>query len=155
METSREAQDLNQKPITAFKSIFGSLTSPPVESVRGVYQSEFTGPGWLRRIAPPGLAVLGLGGWWGKEFTGEGGGVNLVERRGELQKRFPVRVLESSSLVDGKTCLSIHYTKGCPFPWPHVIDELRVLDENCLLGLTMVNVGVLRKMALPFLLHKD
>jgi len=153
METSRQAQDLNNKPLRAFKAFFGSLSSPTLESIMGVYWSEFTGPGWLRSIAPPGLGLLGLGGWRGKEFAGDSTGINLVMRKGGLQKILPVRMFESGSLADGKPCLAIHYSEGCPFPWPYVIDELRLLDETCLLGLTMINIGILRKLALPFLLH--
>ena len=153
MKTSPQAQDLNRKPLSAFKSIFGSLLTPQPEEVKGIYWSEFTGPGWLRTIAPPGLGLIGLGGWKGKEFPGDGTGINLVLRKGELQRRFPVSIARAASLTDGKPCLAIHYTRECPFPWPYVIDELRQLDESCLLGLTMVNISGLRRLALPFLLH--
>ena len=145
--------DLNRKPLSAFKPIFASLQSPLVGQVKGIYQAEFTGPGWLRAVAPPGLALLGLGGWQGKEFAGDGGGLNLVRRGGQVQRIFPVRITEAASLVDGKPCLAIHYTHKCPFPWPYVVDELRELDSSCLLGLTMVDVRGLRGLALPFLLH--
>jgi hypothetical protein len=148
-----KVQDLNNKPLSAFKSIFASLQAPLLESMKGVYRAEFTGPGWLRAVAPPGLAILGLGGWQGKEFAGDGTGLNLVRRGGEVQRRFPVRITEAISLLDDKPCLAIHYTAECPFPWPHVVDELRGLDSSCLLGLTMVDVRSLRGLALPFLLH--
>lgn len=153
MENILTPQALQRKPLSAFKSIFASLQAPPLEQVKGVYRAEFTGPGWLRTIAPPGLGLLGLGGWQGKQFPGDGTGMNLVRRGGELQRRFPVRISEAASLVDGKPCLVIHYTPECPFPWPYVVDELRALAGGSLLGLTMVNVRGLRGLALPFLLH--
>jgi hypothetical protein len=35
------------------------------------------------------------------------------------------------------------------------VDELRCLDETCRLGLSYVNAGLLRKLLLPFLLHRQ
>ncbi|MEW5870274.1 MAG: hypothetical protein AB1894_13445 [Chloroflexota bacterium] len=153
MPPSPQAQTLNQKSLFAFKSIFAALPAPQVVNLSGVYRAEFTGPGWLRRVAPPGLGLLGLGGWKGKEFSGDGRGLNLVRRRGELLRIFPVRLLLADSSIDGKACLAVHYAPECPFPWPYVFDELRQLDETCLLGLTITHLGLLRKLALPFLLH--
>jgi hypothetical protein len=98
---------------------------------------------------------LGLGGWWGKHFTADGSGMNLVRRGGELRRIFPIRLVPAPSLLDGRPCLSVRYKPECPYPWPHVVDELRSLDERTLLGMTMVNTGVLRKLALPFLLFKE
>lgn len=54
--------------------------------------------------------------------------------------------------MDVKPGLTVQYAPECPFPWPFVIDELRCLDENCLLGLTIINLGLLRSLAFPFLL---
>ncbi len=153
MPASQQAQRLNALPIKQFKTIFATLQSPELAAVKGVYRSMFTGPAWLRAIAPPGLWPLGLGGWQGKWFSGDGEGLNLVLRGGELRRKFPIRATQSPSLIDGAPCLSIHYTRECPFPWPYVIDELRSLDENCLLGLTMVNLKSLLGLALPFLLY--
>ena len=147
------ARRLNQLPLSAFKPLFASLPPPELAKTTGVFQAEFTGPGWLRKIAGPGLALVGLGGWWGKVFDGEGAGANLVRRNGALQRIFPVQVALAPSAVDGKPSLVVRYTRGCPFPWPYVVDELRCLDETGLLGLTYVNAGLLRKLGLPFLLH--
>ncbi len=143
---------LHNQALRRYAVLFAGLDAPDMLS--GVYRAEFTGPAWLRFIAGPGLWPLGLGGWWGKEFDGQGNGVNLVRRRGELRRIFPLRLIPASSLIDGKPCLSVHYDPACPFPWPHVIDELRRLDDTTLLGMTYANVGVLRRLPLPFLLHR-
>ena len=153
MSENEQARRLNQLPLSAFKPLFMSLPPPELALTTGVFQAEFTGPGWLRKIAGPGLALVGLGGWWGKVFDGQGAGANLVSCKGALQRIFPVQLTLAPSAVDGKPSLAVHYTHGCPFPWPFVVDELRCLDETCLLGLTYVNAGLLRKLLLPFLLH--
>jgi hypothetical protein len=150
-----QARRLNQLSLSAFKPLFATLSPPQTAAVTGVFRAEFTGPGWLRKIAGPGLAPLGLGGWWGKTFDADGSGANLVRRKGVLQRIFPVKVVRVASAVDGKPSLAVHYTRDCPFPWPYVVDELRSLDETSLLGLTYVDAGLLRRLLLPFLLHRQ
>ena len=66
MSENEQARRLNQLPLSAFKPLFGSLPPPELALTTGAFQAEFTGPGWLRKIAGPGLTLVGLGGWWGK-----------------------------------------------------------------------------------------
>ena len=146
---------LTRKPLSYFKPLFATLSPPAVPSLKGVYRGRFTGPAWLRASAPSSLALAGLSGWWGKIFPGDGTGHNLVLRQGKLQLRFPIRLAALPSLVDSQPGLTVQYTAECPFPWPHVIDELRCLDETCLLGLTIINLGFLRRLAFPFLLFPE
>ena len=80
--------------------------------------------------------------------------MNLVQRKGELRRIYPIRLVPSTSLLDGKPCLSVHYEAECPFPWPYVVDELRWLDASTLLGMTFVDRNPLRKLPLPFLLYQ-
>ena len=120
--------------------------------MRGVYRSAFVGPWWLRTIAGPGLYPLGLGGWWGKQFDGRGQGNNIVRRRGRLATRLPVTLAEAPSLIDGRPCLAVLYPPESPFPWPWVIDELRLVDDCRLLGMTLVSRSPLKRFPLPFLL---
>lgn len=143
------------KPLSYFKPLFATLSPPAVPTLKGVYRGQFTGPAWLRASAPSSLALAGLSGWWGKIFPGDGTGHNLVLRQGKIQRRFPIRLVALLSLVDSQPGLTVQYTSGCPFPWPHVIDELRCLDETCLLGLTIINLGFLRRLAFPFLLFPE
>ena len=146
--------NLNRLPLGAFPGLFHELTPPTVEAMHGRFQAEFVGPGWLRRIAPPGLAPLGLGGWWGKTFDGRGQGINLVRRRGQLVEVIPIKLAEAPSLLDGRIGLNITYPPGSRFPWPIIIDEVRWLDDATLLGLTLVPKAGLHRLALPFLLRK-
>lgn len=147
-----ETHPLHNQHFGQYPALFAGLEAP--DMLNGVFRAEFTGPWWLRRIAGPGLWPLGLGGWWGKEFDAQGNGVNLVRRRGELRRIFPIRLIPAHSLIDSKPCLSVRYDPTCPFPWPHVVDELRRLDDVTLLGMTYATLGPLRHLYLPFLLYR-
>lgn len=136
-----------------FPALFAALPAP--EALVGTFRAEFTGPWWLRTVAGPGLWPLGLGGWWGKQFAADGSGMNLVRRGGRLQAIFPVHLIYTHSLLDGQSCLAVRYLPECPFPWPYVVDELRWLDTATLLGMTLVDAGPLRRLPLPFLLHRS
>ena len=147
--------NLNHLPLNGFPELFHALTPPAMDEMHGRFRADFVGPAWLRRIAPPGLAPLGLGGWWGKTFDGRGQGMNIVRRQGQLVEVIPIRLKEADSLVDGRPGLAITYPPGTRFPWPIVIDEVRWLDDATLLGLTLVTKAGLHRLALPFLLQRE
>jgi hypothetical protein len=153
MTISVQAQELNNQSLASFGSLFKTLTAPTVASITGAHRSEFVGPWWLRQIAGPGLAPLGLGGWWGKLFDDQGEGMNIVHRRGQLATIMPVKLVETNSLIDGRMGLAVTYPRDSRFPWPWVVDELRRIDERCLLGMTLVIKRPLNRIGLPFLLH--
>ena len=137
--------------------MFATLAPPDLVSLPGYHCGQFVGPGWLRAIAPRGLVLLHLGGWWGKELLPDFTGTNLVRpggrrRGGQLQRSFALRVEIAASAIDGKPAAIVRYGAGSPFPWPYVTDELRRLDDDHLLGMTVVPAGVLRRLPLPFLL---
>ncbi len=148
----RNEQHLNKIALASFRTLFLPLAPPALASMRGIYQAVFVGPWWLRAVAGPGLYPLGLGGWWGKQFDGRDQGSNIVHRGGQLATKMPVRLAEEPSLIDGQPCLAVIYPSESPFPWPWVVDELRLLDDNRLLGMTLVTRSPLNKIALPFLL---
>jgi hypothetical protein len=153
MPVNQQIKLLNRKPLSAFKPLYGTLIPPDADSLHGTYRGVFIGPPWLRSIAPIGLSLLSFGGWWGKILKNGKTGLNIYKRSGELQKSNPVNLSTQSSLVDGKPSVIVKYSKENPFPWPYVIDELRSLDDKCILGLTITNVGLLNRIALPFLLY--
>lgn len=150
---SRHARMLNGRGLRSFRRLFLTLAQPHAADLAGIFRAEFVGPGWLRATAPSALVLGGLGGWWGKQFDGAGRGMNIVLRGGELSHTMPVHVGMADSLVDRRPCVGVTYPAGSPFPWPHVVDELRPLDEETFLGLTIINTGPLRRLAFPFLLH--
>ena len=85
-----DARDLNRFPLRLFKPLFATLAPPEPAGLAGKYEAAFTGPGWLRRSAAPALALGGLRGWWGKDFT-PGGGTNLVLREDTFAARLPLQ----------------------------------------------------------------
>jgi hypothetical protein len=123
--------------------------------LRGRFRGEFVGPAWLRRLAGPLLVVTGLGGWWGKDFDDQGNAINLALRKGNLERVLPMSLVEQVSFIDGKPGLALHYAAGNPFPWPLIIDELRSITPQLTLGMTLAELGPLRRLALPFVLHPE
>ena len=101
------------------------------------------------------MALAGLRDWWGKELSGFGPAHNLVRRRGELVRTLPMQLGLSTSRVDGKACAVLRYGAESPFPWPHVIDELRALNDGELLGMSVIDFPILRDHAFPFLLVRE
>ena len=78
--------------------------------------------------------------WQGKILrsdgdTGQGSGINLVQLLGARQRAFPFRTMLTESVLDRGTCLRIDYDlPENPRLVRHVHDELRVVDEDLLLG---------------------
>lgn len=145
---------LNQMSLAAFKPLFAGLEAPDPAEMHGTYRAAFVGPGWLRAIAGPGLALGGLGGWWGKQFDDRGGGVNLVQRNGRIQPTMPVALVARPSRQDRRPTMAVIYPRGSRFPWPYIVDELRTYAAGVLLGLTYANVRGLWPLAVPFLLRR-
>lgn len=145
--------DYNSLSLTQFHNLFISLTVPVADSVRGVYHAAFVGPAWLRASANPALALTGLGGWWGKEFSADGTAINIILHAEKFSTRFPMKLVAAKSFIDGKEGLALHYQAGNPFPWTHIVDELRRIDDTTLLGMTLANVNGLRGLAFPFILQ--
>jgi len=144
---------LNRLALFDFRGLFAALQPPAAGDLSGRYRGEFVGPGWLRRLAGPLLVVTGLGGWWGKDFDGQGNAINLALRKGQLERVFPMSLVEQASFIDGKSGLALHYAKSNPFPWPLIVDELRGITPQLILGMTLADLGPLRRLALPFVLH--
>jgi hypothetical protein len=139
------------RSLASLRALFATLAPP--SALAGIYLAEFTGPAWLRRTAGPALALGGLRGWRGKEFLDGRAGSNLVCRGGRLQRVLPFRLDEAASLVDGRVSARVAYGDASPFPWRRIVDELRRLDGARLLGMTVIDLGALRRLAFPFLLR--
>lgn len=136
---------------------------PPaaLDTLVGDQEASFVAP--LKQIAPLGLGLIGLPRWYGKRFRarhdGALSGVNLLRAgRGAsnaLQETMPMVVREGISLLDGRPAVVIEYAPGTRRPWPWVRDELRQLPDGSLVGMTIVDLPVLRLLGgTPFLLHR-
>ncbi|MBC9731619.1 hypothetical protein [Nocardioides marmotae] len=121
----------------------------------GDLRASFVAP--LGRVAPRGLALVGLRDWHGKRFRaddrGSVTGVNLVRRGGALEETMPMVVTLGVSLVDDLPALLVTYPPSTRKPWPWVRDELRGLPDGTVVGMTVVDLPGLRAAGgMPFLL---
>ena len=82
-----EIKSLDRDGLGAFPARFSALEQPAIENLPGYWKSHFTGPAWLRTIAPPGLGFVGLGGWWGKLFA-DGGKQLILDRQLSVSNSF-------------------------------------------------------------------
>jgi hypothetical protein len=150
---NKHSVELNQMSLTAIRQLFTRLEPPEVGSLNGVFRGNFVGPAWLQRLWPPLLAITGLGGWWGKIFEANGSIFNLTYRQGNYERRFPMYFVQQVSYLDGKPGLALRYQSSNPFPWPWIADELRRIDSEMVLGMTLADVTPFRRMAFPFILQ--
>lgn len=121
----------------SYKTIFRQLEAPSAESLLGTHRGMVIGRKAQRAIARPSLFLTRLGGWWGKQFETTDQGINLVQRRGRTHTTLPMLLEERRSLLDGKPTLVLVYPPASPWPWPWLIDELRHVDGNTCLGMTI------------------
>ncbi len=144
--------DLNKSgSLGHFRRLFSQLPAPVPADL--TFESAFAGPGWLRAVAPAGLGFLGMPGWCGKRFLPAGEGINLLKGRKGVRPAFPFRWSLVPSLLDGKPVLQIRYLPDSHWPWPGVIDELRLLEPNTWLGMTYLENPAWLRFPLPFVLH--
>ncbi|UCF28789.1 MAG: hypothetical protein JSW42_03640 [Chloroflexota bacterium] len=148
-----QIEELNRLSIREFPGYFASLSPPDSDILRGFFKGDFVGPAWLRSLAGPLLLITGLGGWWGKEFDTEGGAINLVWRKGKFSYRFPMRLSRQDSYIDQRSGLALRYAASNPYPWPWIVDELRSIRSDLVLGMTVATLGPLKRLPLPFILQ--
>ena len=70
-----------------------------------------------------------------------------------MERRFPMLLVEQASYIDRRPGLALHYAPENPFPWPWIVDELRSLHPGLILGMSMVRLNPLKRLALPFVLQ--
>lgn len=144
---------LNQRSLASFQDLFATLAVPEIPALAGTYRGSFVGPGWVRALAGPALVLGGLPGWWGKRFDGEAEGTNLLQRGGKIEHAVPIHLQSRPSLIDGRPAVAVLYPGASPWPLPWLRDELRLLDDRSLLGMTMLALAGLHRFPFPFLLE--
>ena len=145
---------INHLSLPEIRRFFSTLSPPEVASLPGLHRGFFVGPAWLTPLWPPTLAITGLGGWWGKDIDEAGEAVNIVRQKGVYQRRFRMYPVECTSHLDGKNGLALLYREENPFPWPKIVDELRRIDKEHILGMTLAEIGPLHKLGFPFVLQR-
>ena len=146
--------DFSRQRIVDYKNLFKRAEAPRAEAVDGRYEAEFIGPAWLRYIAPKLLPLGGLPGWFGKSFAEGEKAINLLRKGNELVEAVPMCRRFCASGIDGQSALVLSYDRRAPLGCRLLIDEFRALDEDTLLGLTVVNLPLIRSFTLPFLLKR-
>ena len=66
---------------------------------------------------------------------------------GSLLSRLPMRVSEEPSWLDGGAARALRYDLSSPWPWPRVRDELRAINGDTWLGMTIIDLPGLRRIA--------
>ncbi len=148
-----QLERLNRLSLFEFPEYFSSLEAPQAEALQGLYKGSFVGPTWLRGLAGPLLVITRMGRWLGKDIDDGGRAINLVQTREGMVQKFPMRLMEQDSLIDGKPGLALSYEASNPFPWPWIVDELRSIQPDLVLGMTITQMGPLARLPLPFVLQ--
>ena len=138
-----QLERLNRLSLFEFPEYFSSLEAPQAEALQGLYKGSFVGPAWLRGLAGPLLVVTRMGKWLGKDIDAGGRAINLVRTNQGIMQKFPMQLVEQDSLIDGKPGLALSYEASNPFPWPFIVDELRSIQPDLVLGMTITQIGPL------------
>jgi hypothetical protein len=148
------AANFRTASIRDIKRLFTASPVPDAALRHGFFRASFVGPFWYRIGGFPSVHFSGLPYWQGKKFLTPDSATNILKQGNGMVQALSMTVVAGTSLIDGKPGVALHYGKEAPFPWRHVRDELRVIDERTLLGITKVNLPVLRNFAFPFLLER-
>lgn len=150
---------INEQLLTAslnhIRQVFKQL-EPAAEHLRyGFFRASFIGPWWLRISAMPSIALSGLVGWQGKKFFDPFRATNILKTKKGQTEKLQMTCQAVQSLVDGKQGIALQYGADAVLPWRWVVDEIRVLDENTLLCMTVINLPLLKHFSFPFILSRE
>ena len=148
-----QLEQLNRLSLFEFPEYFSSLATPRADALQGLYKGTFVGPAWLQRLAGSLLVITRMGKWLGKDIDAGGRAINLVRTKEGIVQKLPMRLMEQDSLIDGKPGLALRYEASNPFPWPWIVDELRSIQHDLVLGMTITQIGPLVRLPLPFVLQ--
>ncbi|WP_067897516.1 hypothetical protein [Nocardia vaccinii] len=137
---------------------FANARHPRLSDLLGAHDGSFAGPLWLRLPAPLLLAATGMAGWCGKSFQNTRdahviAGHNLARRGGRIVESIPITAQIARARSDNGPALIVSYPPDAAWPWRHVTDELRPVDDHTLLGLTY-GIPATPPAGAPFLLRR-
>lgn len=140
------------------RALFAAADCPAPPALAGRLAAEIVGPWPVRAAAPVVFRLTGLGDWWGKDLrataAGDGlAGHNLAGPGGE-RRTLPLSAAIGPSRTDGAPAVLVRYPADAPWPWRRVVDELRVLPDGTVLGLTF-GLPAGGRGGAPFLLHPE
>lgn len=140
------------RSLRSARALFAELSPPP--SLAGTWRAEFVGPAWLPLLARLAMPLSVLRGWCGKRFDATGHGENLVRRGTLVRGIVPMREVHRPSKLDARLAAVATYGAQTPLSLRYVEDELRQLDRDTLLGMMTFRLPLLRRLGLPFVLHR-
>lgn len=146
--------NLGKSSFKKLAKLFSGLESADENKSVGVYEAEFIGPWWYRNTAGVSVGLVGLPRWKGKRICGKGNAINLLAKKASVEEFVPMRVAAQISRLDRRASLVLTYPDDSPFLLRYFIDELRQLDENTILAMTIVDLPLLKYLPFPFLLHR-
>jgi hypothetical protein len=137
---------------------FSRARDPWLDDLLGTHRGSFAGPWWLRLAASWTVRLTGMGPWCGKTLHRSGDdavleGANLIRRGQRVIASIPVSAHLGLARLDHGPAIIVDYPPTAPWPWRHVTDELRPLDNTTLLGLTY-GIPATPPTGAPFLLHR-
>lgn len=121
---------------------FAEASEPTLDALIGAHDGAPAGPLWMRATGSLIMRFTGMPGWCGKEFQSPEPGAevlrghNRVRRHGRVEPSIPMTARVAPSRVDGRLAIVVSYPTDAQYPWRHVNDELRPIDDGTLLGLT-------------------
>ena len=154
MNQTALAERYNSIPYFSFSKTFSKLADCDLDHLSGEYRAEFLGPKWFRLLAGPALGLVGLPNWWGKEFTGTSTAHNLIIRSGEKTRTLKATMKTRKSIFDTRNTVTMSYPKNYRLPWRFVINEFRHVEDDCILGMSRIDLPLLRRISSPFLLYR-
>lgn len=146
--------DYHKASIKDLKKLYRDSALPDQTMRHGFFRASFIGPLWIRLSAKPTLNLTGLPHWQGKRFLTENSATNVLLQQGRDVDALEMSLEPVTSYVDGSKALAFCYGSNSPRPWRWVRDELRAIDGDTLLGITFVDLPILRNFAFPFLLER-
>lgn len=143
---------LTHQGLTRLKQAFRQAQPIQAGELQGFHAGEPAGPWWFRLGSTPTMYTTGFGGWMGKQFMGDGRAVNQFQVNSGIEFRFPMTLDRAPSRIDGIDTLVLIYPKNARAPWCWVIDELRRVPDGRILGMTFVDVPLIKHQVFPFVL---
>ncbi|NHC03992.1 hypothetical protein G9F31_09440 [Acinetobacter sp. 187] len=150
-----QMDSLAKASLSQIREVFKNLDPVSEELRQGFFRASFIGPWWLRVSAMPSIALSGLGGWQGKKFLDPFHATNIIHNKQGVSEKLHMRCSAVTSLIDGKRSVALQYRDDAVVPWRWVIDEMRTLDQNTFLCMTVINLPVLKHFSFPFILSRE
>ncbi|WP_372966166.1 hypothetical protein [Marinobacter sp.] len=154
MDSTQKAPSYAPLPDSLSKilELYDSLPPPTTLLTEGRFYGHSIGPTWLVAMGWPLLNFGAMAGWKGKHFYEGGHVLNIVERKAVESEILPI---SSSILPYTKghgNALRLSYPSDSPFPWNRITDELRPLSDGRYLGVTTLDMPLMKRLPYPFVL---